>query len=175
MIAMHLGQGISFNKLILNDIGTFIPKAFMMRLKNRPSDLIFSNYELATEYYKKILVTFGVKAQEDLDYLISISLKNTTDNNFTINYDQKILKNLSMLKDEEITDIDLSGLWVNVSFNKLLILRGKNSDLFSHENALSLVNMHSTKANLIEFEDVGHAPSLVEVYQLNELINWLIP
>ena len=55
-----------------------------------------------------------------------------------------------------------------------MLLRGKKSSILSYELAQDMTD-RGPKAELIEFEGVGHAPSLVKSEQINALTSFLCP
>ena len=54
-----------------------------------------------------------------------------------------------------------------------LILRGAQSDLLSHATALAMAE-RGPRARLIEFEGVGHAPTLVAMDQVTTVGDFLL-
>ena len=53
-----------------------------------------------------------------------------------------------------------------------LILRGAQSDLLSHATALAMTQ-RGPRARLVEFEGVGHAPTLVAMDQVSTVGDFL--
>ena len=54
-----------------------------------------------------------------------------------------------------------------------LLLRGAESDLLSHDTALAMTQ-RGPKARLVEFEGVGHAPTLVAANQIEAVAAFLL-
>ena len=55
-----------------------------------------------------------------------------------------------------------------------LLLRGADSDLLSHDTAL-LMTQRGPKAHLVEFSNVGHAPTLMADDQVAAVKGFLLP
>jgi pimeloyl-ACP methyl ester carboxylesterase len=56
---------------------------------------------------------------------------------------------------------------------QVLLMRGKNSDLLDHETAQAMTQ-RGPKAKLVEFEGVGHAPTLQAADQLAAIKDFLL-
>ncbi len=176
LIAMHLGQirPDLFNKLIFNDAGIFIPRAALIRIARYiciyPK---FRDLAHAKEHLKVKLANFGIRLEEDWDYITMHSTRLRQDGELTLDYDLHISDGLSLLKDEEIKDWDYSPFWPKLTFKKMLIIHGINSDLLQQA---TITKMIESKANisLIQFADNGHAPALMDKGQLSQVINWLV-
>ncbi len=176
ILALYLAQGNPnlFNKLILNDIGTFIPKESLARIAKYvriyPS---FNDFEQAKAHLKTKLANFGIKGEENWDYITRHSVHMNDEGVLVLDYDLGVTESLLVFKGETAEDIDFSPLWPGVHCKSLLLLRGERSDVFPHGNALKLLNSKEN-AQLIEFADTGHAPALMEKEQLAQVVNWLV-
>jgi len=174
LLAISLAQDITFNKLIFNDIGFFVPKESLIRIARYISIFPkFQNLNQAKEHLKIKLKYFGIKSEENWDYITLHSTHLNNNEELILNYDLAITNTLSLRKDDEIQDVDLSQLWLSLIFNKLLILRGKTSDVLLPQTAQEMIKSKKN-VELIEFDNVGHTPALMEKDQLDKLINWLV-
>lgn len=174
LIAIQIARDNLFNKLILNDVGFFVPRSALIRIARYINIFPkFKNLDEAKTHIKIKMADFGIKSEENWDYLALHSTRVNAAGELTLDYDIHITDGLSSLPDDKIQDLDLAMLWPEVKCNKLLILRGENSDVLPLEIAKKMVN---TKANstLIEFAGTGHAPALMEKEQLNQVVKWLI-
>ena len=60
-----------------------------------------------------------------------------------------------------------------IGFNaQVLVLRGRQSDLLLSETAAEM-RRRGPKADLVEFDGIGHAPALVAADQINVVRNFL--
>lgn len=68
-----------------------------------------------------------------------------------------------------------AGLWrlYEQITAETLLLRGAVSDLLSHETALAMTQ-RGPQAQLIEFEGVGHAPTLITKNQVAAVVRFLL-
>ena len=175
ILSMYMAnnQPYLFNKLILNDVGTFLPKNPLARIARYTSVFpTFVDFDQAKVHIKTKLAHFGIKSEDNWDYITKHSVHLNNENRLELDYDLKVTESLKIFNSEDAYDVDFSKLWQKVKYKKLLILRGKKSDLFTHENALEMINSKDN-ASLIEFEDTGHAPALMEKEQLDKVVNWL--
>ena len=176
ILAMHLARNKPhlFNKLILNDIGTFIPKASLAKIARYvviyPK---FKDLDHAKLYLKTKLAYFGIKSEENWDYITKHSVTYNKDRELVLDYDLKVTESMLTFNTQDISDIDFGHLWPGLHCNKLLILRGKKSEIFLHENAIQMME-GKKNTTLIEFENTGHTPALMEEGQLKQVVDWLL-
>lgn len=176
LIAMHLSQVKTdlFNKLIFNDAGIFIPRAALIRIARYiciyPK---FKDFAHAKEHLKVKLANFGIRLEEDWDYITMHSTHLDKEGELVLNYDIHISDSLSLLKDEDIKDWDFSAFWPKLNFKKMLLLHGANSDLLT-QTTIDKMMTSKNNISLIQFANTGHAPALMDKAQLNQVINWLV-
>lgn len=152
-------------KLILNDIGPYIPAAPLNRivqyLNLAPT---FKNKTSARKYLRQLLSTFGSLKDEHMDHLMEHSYFTSHDGKIQLAYDPQILTNITS------DDVDLWHMWESIDC-PVLILRGEQSEILSPEIAQRMLlkeNVH-----MVEFPDVAHAPSLMDDEQLRLIGEWL--
>ncbi len=176
IIAMHIAYDHPhlFDKLILNDIGTFLSKESLSKIARYvriyPS---FTDLEHAKAHLKTKLVNFGIRAEENWDYITKHSTHMNDKGELVLDYDIGVTDSLLGFKGDKAYDVDFYNLWEHLKAKQLLLLRGNNSDVFLHQNALELLNSRNN-TKLIEFENTGHAPALMEEEQLDPVIQYLI-
>ena len=88
---------------------------------------------------------------------------------YSRNYDSSISILFQSIK--EWKDIENWPIWDNIQCN-LLILRGKKSDILTSQS-IELMRKRGPPFQLVEFENVGHAPSLMDSQQINSIIQFL--
>lgn len=156
--------------MVLNDIGPFIPEKSLRRIaKYTGMNPKFSNLEQAERYIRDILAPFGIKKDEDWKYITMHSIIEDKDGNIVLAYDPAIAKVFS--NEDARKDIDLWNLWQKLNMN-LLILRGTLSDILEKNTAERMVQ-NKDSAIVVEFENVGHTPALMDNDQINVIKNWL--
>ena len=75
-------------------------------------------------------------------------------------------------KDSVIADIDLWPLWEAVTKIPVLLVRGAESDILTHETAIQMQSCHP-HLTLKEISGCGHAPALMEDAQVAMVKEWL--
>jgi pimeloyl-ACP methyl ester carboxylesterase len=167
-----IGMGISvrrpglIDKLLLNDIGTVIPKSALIRIAKYISIAPeFANFQEAKDAFKIMLANFGIQKEEHWDHIVKHSTKTNQNNKLTFTYDPGIAQIFQALNTSTIEDVNLREEWESVNFNKMMLIHGKKSDiLLQHDIDFIL----KSKPN-IEYKDlanVGHAPALVNANEI---------
>lgn len=158
------------NRLVLNDVGTIIPKASMERIGTyvgkSPRFKTYAEIEL---YVRTVSAPFGPLTDVQWQHLTRTNSKQYEDESWGMNYDpgialpfQKVLKN----------DIVLWAAYDAVRCPTLL-LRGADSDLLLRDTALEMTK-RGPKPKLIEFAGVGHAPALMADDQIAAVRDFLL-
>ncbi len=167
MIAALHPERIS--RLVLNDIGAFIPKAGLERIVEYvgATPESFPTREAAEARLREIFTAFGVRHEAHWQHLFRYSIKQDN-GTFHLSFDPNIL---APFQEAEIDDVDLHELWDAVAV-PTLILRGANSDILTHETAQLMVQ-NRTDVTLHAFAGIGHAPTLMEDEQIRVVREWL--
>jgi pimeloyl-ACP methyl ester carboxylesterase len=164
--ALHPGR---IKRLVLNDIGSFIPKAGLERIVAYVGDTpeSFPTREAAEAHLRRIFISFGVRQEAHWEHLFRHSIKERG-GVFTFAFDPHIL---DPIRDAPIQDIDLSELWDGVTI-PALILRGEESDILTDTTAQKMI-VGRQNASIHAFPGIGHAPTLLEDEQITVVKNWL--
>lgn len=157
-------------RMIINDIGLFIPGAALSTIKQyvseNPGHATWESYYAA---FKKRMQTFGLTSEEEYQYLAEVSLEKTLDGKYRLAYDPKIV--FGMENDGQITDFNLWPLWSQINV-PMLILRGAQSNVLSAETLEQMLVGKNARA--ITFEGVGHAPALMNAQQIAAVKDFLV-
>jgi pimeloyl-ACP methyl ester carboxylesterase len=157
-------------KLILNDVGTLIPKASMERIAayigKNPR---FKTFKEMETYVRTISAPFGPLTDAQWRHLTEHNTRQHDDGLWGMNYDPGIA--LAFQKGP-LGDIDLTGYYDTIACPTLL-LRGAQSDLLLHETALAMTQ-RGPRPQLVEFEGVGHAPMLMAQDQIRVVREFLL-
>lgn len=156
-------------RLVLNDVGPFIPKAALERIGDRVGqDPRFRNHQEAAEYFHEAYAEFGIPdevAWSDLTLHSTVRQENGT---YALHYDPAIGDAFR----QPIEDVDLWAVWDAITC-PVLVLRGENSDLLTGETAREMTR-RGPKAELVEFPGCGHAPALMSEEQIAVVHDWLL-
>jgi pimeloyl-ACP methyl ester carboxylesterase len=175
IIGMMMAAGFPalITKLVLNDIGSLIPKAGLERIVKYVSDSeSFTTMEAAKHFMYDIFKPFGIEEKEHWEYMFEHSVITHPDGGFMLAYDPKIIENfrINTQNFSQIEDVDLSSIWNEVHCPTLLI-RGKYSDLLLEETMHSM----ATQAHVehITYDHCGHAPALFTNKRIYDVIEFL--
>ena len=164
-------------KLVLNDVGPTLQWQALQRIGqyvgNAPR---FASLEQAARAMWVISTGFGPHTPEQWLALSRPMVKpvNDAQGGVALHYDPAIAVPFRTITQESTAQGE-AALWQihdNIKAQTLL-LRGANSDLLSHETALAMTQ-RGPKARLVEFEGVGHAPTLVAEVQVQTVVDFLM-
>ena len=154
-------------KLIMNDVGSFVPKAPLERIGDYVgADPEFDSLQDATFYLRGIAQSFGPLTDEQWSHLAAFSFSERENGKFGFTYDPGIGK----VFEAGLEDTDLSEFW-NLVEQSTLLIRGKESDLLLEDTAKKMAARDN--CTLVEFADVGHAPALMAEDQIAAIESFL--
>ncbi len=169
MLAAQPGSPIE--RLIVNDIGPFIPKASLERIAGYAGQAIsFSTMQEAEAYARETFASFGSALTDgDWSLMTEITFAQGDDGRYRLRYDPAIA---DVFKTQPIKDVELWSVWDAIT-QPTLALRGAASDLLLPETAEEMKG-RGPKASVATFKGCGHAPSLLEHHQVAAIRDWLI-
>ena len=171
LIGMMLAAqpGTPVRRLVVNDVGPFIPGAALERLAGYVgSDPHFPDLDAAEAYVRRVHAPFGALSDTAWRRLAETSLRADPAGGFRLNYDPGIG---AAFTPGEMTDIALWPVWDGVTAPSL-VLRGAESDLLLPETAREMTE-RGPKARLLEVPGCGHAPALLAPSQTDPILAWL--
>jgi pimeloyl-ACP methyl ester carboxylesterase len=167
LMASHSGAPIE--RMVVNDVGPFIPKAALERIKQYVgNDITFGTVDDAEKYIRCVSAGFGPLSDEQWRHLAETSVRSEDDGTLKLIYDPLLAHAFS----GPLDDVDMWSIWDNVSCPTLLI-RGGNSDLLLTETAEEMTR-RGPRAQMIEFEGIGHAPMLMSDDQIEAVRGFLL-
>ena len=167
--AEDAGVRAHVRRLVLNDIGPFIPKAALARIGEYVSrSWRFADLAAAEAHVRKAYAPFALRTDADWRRLTEISVRPAPEGGLVQNYDPAI-GDASRGRAPE--DVDLWSAWNRVRC-PTLVLRGAESDVLPAEVAQEMTRT-GPKAELVEFAGVGHAPALLDDDQIGAVARWL--
>ncbi len=174
LIAMFLAQhrNVPIRRLVMNDIGPFVPKAFVARLRDYVGQAPeFPDLAAAEAYLRQIHAPFGDLDDDAWRHLVTHSTWRLEGGGFVLAYDPKIAVPLRAGGDP--TDIDMWSFWPNVRMPVLLV-RGAESDLLLPQTVQRMAKDYQGSAfEVFEVEGAGHAPALMADDQIAAVQDWL--
>lgn len=148
-------------KLVMNDVGPFIPKASLERLSTYVGKPVsFDSFEAFAQYIRTVSASFGPLTDAQWRHLAETTAGKKDDGRWGTNYDPAIALPFT----GPIADVVLWPFWDLIRAPTLL-LRGKDSDLLLSETAREMTT-RGPQAKLVEFAGIGHAPMLMEQSQI---------
>jgi pimeloyl-ACP methyl ester carboxylesterase len=156
-------------RMIINDIGPFIPKEALQRIKTYVTlNPAYSTWDSYFSAFRGRMVSFGLETEDEWNYLARVSSKQEANGHYRLAYDTGVAFGLE--NSGPVTDLDLWPLWPAVDM-PLLLLRGSESDVLSRETLDKM--MVGKKAEAVTFAGVGHAPALMSDQQIGVVRDWL--
>jgi pimeloyl-ACP methyl ester carboxylesterase len=156
-------------RLVVNDVGPFIPKAAAARIASYVgADPTFDDFAAALAYIRRVAAPFGPLSDAEWRHLTEHSVK-PRDHKLALRHDPKITVPFTSKPPE---DVDLWPVWDAVRC-PTLVLRGAESDLLLRETAEAMTR-RGPKAQLMEFPGIGHAPALMAPEQIAAVREFLL-
>ena len=157
-------------RLIINDVAPEVPHSAMARLGSylhlAP---FFKNLDEVEAHLRKTLAPFNPMTDEDWQHL-ALTSSYEADGGYRLAFDPDI-SNTYGRRYWYLMYFNLWKYWVRIKC-PVLILRGKKSD-FLTDHLCERMLRKLPHANLIEFENTGHTPTLNAQEQIDPVIKWL--
>ncbi len=159
-------SGTPINRLVLNDIGPFIPGTALQRIRDYmvasgdlPVMLRFPDIGALERHLRFIHAPFGPLSKAQWAEFTRHSARALPDGWFTMHYDPRIAE---PLRGAEAADLDMWTLWDRMWMPRLVI-RGETSDILL---AGTVARMEASGAVSFEVPQTGHAPALLDPAQI---------
>lgn len=155
-------------RLVINDIGPFIPKAGLERIAGYVGkDPRFASLAEAEAAIRKTATTFGLKTDDEWRRFTERSVRPVGGGQYGLAYDSGIAAGFGAA----IKDIDLWAVWDKIRC-PVLVLRGAESDLLTAATAEEMKH-RGPGCTVVEIPDCGHAPALMTQAQIGPVRDWL--
>ncbi|QDQ86956.1 alpha/beta hydrolase [Alcaligenaceae bacterium SJ-26] len=167
----ELGQ-LRFASMTLNDVGPHLEAGALARITEYLAQpLVFPSFELAVAYVRQVSASFGPHSETQWQELTRHVFVQTAAG-WVKHYDPGIA--LAVNLDGAALAMGEQILWQAYASLEcpVLICRGNESDLFARRTAYEMLERHD-RAQLAEFEGVGHAPTFMQAEQLAVLEDFL--
>ena len=154
--------GTPLRRLVMNDVGPFVPKAALERLAGYVGqDPRFDTLEAVERYLRQIFAPFGPLTDEQWQHLAQHSALRLDNGRYALAYDPAIGNAFQ----GPLQDVDLRAVWKAIRA-PVLILRGAESDLLLAATAREMIESAPSGSKLLEFAGIGHAPALMASDQI---------
>jgi pimeloyl-ACP methyl ester carboxylesterase len=156
-------------RLVLNDVGPFIPKAVLERIAVYVgTDPRFADLATAEAHFRQVYAPFGLGDGQWPDFTRH-SLRPAEGGGWRLHHDPGIAVPFG---EGPFEDVDFWDIWDAIDC-PVLVLRGAASDLLLPETAEEMTR-RGPKAHLVEVPGCGHAPGLMEASQVEIIRDWLM-
>ncbi|WP_353212065.1 alpha/beta hydrolase [Rhodovarius sp.] len=157
-------------RMVLNDIGPFIPEAALARIRDylSHSPPRFANLAAVEAHLRLVHAPFGSLSDAQWRHMAEHSARMTADGAMHLHYDPRIVEPMQA---GPLSDVDLWALWDWTVSRPLLVLRGEHSDLLTAETAARMDQHGNT--TLATIKGCGHAPALMAADQVKLIVDFL--
>lgn len=182
MLAARRGSPI--RRLVLNDVGAFIPWSALFRLKGYISrGKRFASLEEVEAYLRNVCAPFGPLTDEQWQHLARHGARKVEAGDgsslYQLRYDPAIGGGLHGHIDAEfpmgpdlLRGIDLWNVWSKVEC-PVLVLRGAESEVLTRKTVEEMLE-RKPGTEVVEFAGVGHAPALMSEDQIAVVKRFLL-
>lgn len=174
LIGMFLAGALRspVRRLLMNDIGPFIPKSFIARLRGYVgAPKRFASPDEVEAYLREIHRTFGPLSDAQWRHLAEHSAQLMRGGYYVPAYDPKI--GAAFQADGDPEDVDMWAAWSLVSA-PVMAIRGAQSDLLSRDLVARMRDQHRSKqVEELVVADAGHAPALMAEDQIAAVKAWV--
>ena len=167
-MVMAAEDGLLIERLVLNDIGPFVPKTALDIIKAYLGlDLLFPNLEALEQHLRLIHASFGPLTDEQWAHLARHSSR-AVPGGVRLIYDPAIRVPFA---EATTTDMDIWDIYDRISCTTL-VLRGESSVLLLAGTAEAMTQ-RGPRPQLVTFAGVGHAPALMAPDQIEAVRRFL--
>lgn len=169
-MAMAAQPKSPLRKLVLVDVGPFIPAASLDRIgEYLGRDDRFTDLDEAERYLRTVSAPFGPLTDENWRHLAEHGTRVDGEGKLRLHYDPRIGDAFRANVDG---DVDLWALWDAIRC-PVLVLRGVHSDLLLPETVAEM-KKRGPGAEVVEIADTGHAPMMMDDETIETVHRWLI-
>jgi len=168
-----LPGALRFERLVLNDVGPRLDPAALARIGQyvgQPAE--FGSFDAAVDYVKSVSASFGPHDDEQWRELTRHVFRQEG-GRWVKHYDLRLAQPFAA-QHAAAVEAGERMLWqcYEALDCPILLLRGAQSDLLTEETAREML-ARNPRASLVEFEGVGHAPTLMSAGQIEPVARFL--
>ena len=173
-------RGSPIRRLVMNDVGPFVPWNSLIRLKGHVgAQTRFASAAEVEAWVRRACAPFGPLDDDWWAHLARHAAETTEAGDLRLRYDPGISHGTAVHRDPELPmgpeflrGIDLWSIWEQVRC-PVLVLRGAESDVLPAE-VVEEMRRRKPELSVVEFPDVGHAPSLAAADQIRAVRDFLL-
>ena len=155
-------------RLVVNDVGPVIEPAALERIRGYfGADPDFATYGDIERYIRTVSAPFGRLTDAQWEHVTRTNVRQRPDGRWRLAYDPGIAVPFR----SSAAPPDLWSVWDTIRC-PTLVLRGAESDLLSAKTAAAMA-ARGPKPAIVEFADVGHAPTLLTAEQIDPVARFL--
>lgn len=172
--------GSPIRRLVMNDVGPFVPWDALFRLKGHVGNQTrFADEVEVGAWVRRACEPFGAMDEDWWAHLSRNAAEPAEAGGFQLRYDPGIVRGTAVHRDPELPigpeflrGIDLWSIWAQVRC-PVLVLRGADSDVLP-AGVVEEMRRRKPDLRVVEFPDVGHAPSLAMPDQIAAVREFLL-
>lgn len=167
MLAAQSGTPVV--RLVVNDVGPFIPKAALARIAGYVGETgRFASLEEVEAHVRRVAAPFGSLTDAQWRHMAEHGAVRDGDG-WRLHYDPAIATAFAATPP---ADVDLWGVWERV-VAPTLVIRGADSDLLLEDTAVRMTARADGRVRLAVFAGCGHAPALMAADQIATVADFL--
>lgn len=161
--------------LVLNDIGSFLPKESLARIYSYLAALPaqFSKIDEAEQFLRTNYEGFGITDEADWSEFFARSIEPLPDGGYRLRCDPAIVEPLRAASENftQVNDVNLADLWTKIRL-PTFIIRGEYSDVLMPftVDAMKSTNIRAQSAT---YPGAGHAPALIKTSEIQPILRFL--
>jgi len=169
-MTMAAADGSPVRRLVLNDVGPLVSKQGLERIRSYlETDWTFETAEGAEAHVRAVYAPFGSLSDDEWRHIVDHTVRCDEDGVWRMIFDPAIVE---PMRQEPVEDVDLWPIYDRITCPVLLV-RGAQSDIVTDAVAAEM-KQRGPRADVIEFQDCGHAPTLMPAEQIAAVREWLI-
>lgn len=154
-------------RLVLNDIGAFVPASSLQRISTYLGDHRFSSLAEVEAYMRETYLSFTGLTDQQWRALAKHGSRQLSKTEYALHYDPAIAEATKAVTDD---DVDLWPFWSAIQVPQLLIW-GETSDVLQEATVRKMQD--NARLDLITVPDTPHVPSLMIKEQIEQVQQWL--
>ncbi|MCW3473969.1 alpha/beta fold hydrolase [Limobrevibacterium gyesilva] len=155
-MAVAAAQGHPVTRMVLNDIGPFLPKGALQGIRERIGRVgDFADVAEAEQFLRVAHAPFGRLTDAQWAHMARHSVRMLPNGRVALHYDPAIATPIVAAEPE---DVDLWEMWARIAI-PTLVLRGATSDLLDEP---TLARMVESGAKALTVPGCGHAPAMMD-------------